>query len=239
MNSTHFMVEPVQAHAGGPTAQPPGGNRGSPHPLADMATVRSVRSIPSSSRVLTKHKLLHGLGPLFGLLLFVVALWVLHHELQQYHYREVVRHVEELPAYRLFLALVLTVMSYFLLTGYDTLALHYIRHPLAYGKVALASFIGYAFSHNMGFSLLSGGSVRYRLYSAWGLSAVEIATVVVFNSLTFWFGILALGGMSFLWKPLVVPSSLRLPFVSIRGLGVIFLILRGLICYSAPLERHR
>jgi phosphatidylglycerol lysyltransferase len=174
-----------------------------------------------------KQKLLHSLGPLFGLLFFVVALWVLHHELQEYHYRDVVRHVEELPAGRLFFALVLTVMSYFLLTGYDALALRYIRHPLAYGKIALASFIGYAFSHTMGFSLLSGGSVRYRLYSTWGLSAGEIATVVAFNGLTFWLGILTLGGVVFLWEPLVIPSSLRLPFASIRGLGVVFLILVG------------
>jgi len=174
-----------------------------------------------------KQKLLHSLGPLFGLLLFVAALWVLSHELHECHYRDVVRHVGELPASRFFLAFVLTILSYFLLTGYDTLALRYIRHPLAYGKIALASFIGYAFSHNIGFSLLSGGSVRYRLYSAWGLSAIEVTTVVAFNGLTFWFGIFTLGGAIFLWEPLVIPSSLQLPFASIRVLGVIFLVLVG------------
>ncbi|HJY81367.1 MAG TPA: bifunctional lysylphosphatidylglycerol flippase/synthetase MprF [Candidatus Binatia bacterium] len=174
-----------------------------------------------------KQKFLHSLGPLFGLLLFVVALWVLHHELQEYHYHDVVRHMEKLSAQRLFRALVLTIASYVVLTGYDTLSLRYVHRPLAYGKIALASFIGYAFSHNIGFSLLSGGSVRYRFYSAWGLSAVEITTVVVFNGLTFWFGILTLGGVIFLWEPLVIPSSLQLPFTSVCPLGMVFLLLVG------------
>jgi uncharacterized membrane protein YbhN (UPF0104 family) len=174
-----------------------------------------------------KQKFLHSLGPLFGLLLFGIALWVLHHELQEYHYHDLVRHVEELSAQRLLLALVLTITSYVVLTGYDTLSLRYIHRPLAYSKIALASFIGYAFSHNIGFSLLSGGSVRYRLYSAWGLSTVEITTVVAFNGLTFWFGILTLGGVIFLWEPLVIPSSLQLPFASVRPLGMIFLFLVG------------
>ena len=35
------------------------------------------------------------------------------------------------------------------------------------------SLIGYAFAHSLGFAILSGGAVRYRLYSAWGLSALE------------------------------------------------------------------
>jgi phosphatidylglycerol lysyltransferase len=67
------------------------------------------------------------------------------------------------------------------LTGYDNLALKHIRHPLGYGRTAFASYIGYAFSNTIGFSYISGGFIRYRFYSAWGLSAAEIARVVVFT----------------------------------------------------------
>ena len=34
-------------------------------------------------------------GPLIGLILFVVALWVLHHALAKYHYREIVAALAE------------------------------------------------------------------------------------------------------------------------------------------------
>jgi phosphatidylglycerol lysyltransferase len=174
-----------------------------------------------------KKKFFHIIGPLFGLLLFTVALWVLHHELRAYHLADIHRHVHEIPAHRFFLALALTVMSYLVMTGYDTLALRYIQHPLAYSKTALASFIGYAFSNNIGLSMIAGASVRYHLYSAWELSALEITKVVAFCSLTFWLGFLSLGGIVFLSEPMVVPNALHLPFASVRPLGVIFLMLVG------------
>ena len=172
-----------------------------------------------------KQKFLHNLGPLIGLLLFVLALWVLYGALREYHYSDVVQRLKGIPRWQLLLSLALTVLDYFALTGYDTLAFRYLRHPLPYSRIALASFLGYAFSHNLGFSLLSGGSVRYRLYSAWGLSAVEITTVVVLNFLTFSIGMLTLGSFVFLYSPLAIPPVLGLPVTSVYPLGVLFIIL--------------
>jgi len=174
-----------------------------------------------------KRRFLHSLGPLLGLLLFAVALWVLHHELREYHYHDIVRHLAEIPGPRLLLAFALTILSYLIMTGYDTLALRYIQHPLGYAKTALASFIGYAFSNSIGLSMIAGASVRYRLYSAWELSALEITKVIAFCTLTLWIGFFSLGGVVFLFEPIMVPETLHLPFSSIRPLGVIFLMLVG------------
>ena len=170
-----------------------------------------------------KSKFVRSLGSLFGLLLFAVALWVLYHELRAYHLQDILRRVEEIPGHRILTALLLTALSYLIMTGYDVLALRYIRSPLAYGKIALASFVSYAFSNNIGLSMLAGGSVRYRLYSAWGLSGLEITKVVAFCSLTLWLGFLALGGATFLLEPLLIPGTLRLPFTSLRPLGGLLL----------------
>ncbi len=170
-----------------------------------------------------KTKLLGSLGSLFGLLLFSVALWVLDHELKAYHFHDIVGYLEAIPAHRLLLGLLLTVLSYMIMTGYDTLAIRYIQRHLAYSKIALASFIAYAFSNNIGFGLFAGGSIRYRLYSAWGFSVLEITKVVAFCTLTLWLGFLTLAGVVFLVEPLVLPEALHLPFTSAHPLGVIFL----------------
>ena len=172
-------------------------------------------------------RVLHSFAPLFGLLLFGAALWVLYHELRAYHIHDIFRHLEELPTRRLFLALSLTILSYLIMTGYDVLALHYVQHPLSYGKIAMASFIGCAFSNNMGFGMIAGGSVRYRLYSAWGLSTLEITKVVAFCSLTLWLGFLTLGGVVFLIEPMVTPEVLHLPFASLHLVGGVFLGIVG------------
>ena len=170
-----------------------------------------------------KKKLIHSLGPLIGLLLFAAALWMLRRELKEYSYHDVMRSLGELPALRLYIALALALFNYFVMTGYDSLALRYIRSPLPYRKIALASFIGYAFSINIGLSMIAGGTVRYRLYSVWGLSAAEITKVIAFYTLALWLGLFSLSGAIFLIEPVAVPSMLHLPFYSLRPLGFVLL----------------
>jgi phosphatidylglycerol lysyltransferase len=174
-----------------------------------------------------KRKITRTIGPLLGLLLFVIALFILHKELKDYSYHDMIRSLGEIPVIRLYMALGLTILNYLVMTGYDHLALRYIRYSLPYGKIAFASFIGYAFNINMGLSMLAGGSVRYRLYSAWGLSVVEITKVVAFYTLTLWLGLGTVAGMMFLLEPLALPSLLRLPFSSVRPFGILFLVLVG------------
>ncbi|MDP9362325.1 MAG: bifunctional lysylphosphatidylglycerol flippase/synthetase MprF, partial [Acidobacteriota bacterium] len=164
------------------------------------------------------------LKPLLILALFAIALRVLHDTLAQYRYRDVIAYVSALSGDQLLLAVVLTLLGYLVMTGYDTLAFRYIRHPLPYFKIALASFIGYAFNNNVGFSGLVGGSLRYRLYNAWRLTAVEIAKVIVFCTISFWLGFVLLGGIFFLAAPPQVPPSIHLPFASIRLLGIVLLL---------------
>ncbi|MEB2285983.1 MAG: hypothetical protein B6D46_04845 [Polyangiaceae bacterium UTPRO1] len=137
----------------------------------------------------------------FGVALFGAALWILHHELRAYSYKEVMGALRGLPRPRLGLGLACTAASYLLLTGYDALACRYLALALRYRQIALASFIGYAFSHNVGASFLGGGAIRYRLYSSWGLQAGEIATIVAFNGITFWLGFLLLTGVALLSEP--------------------------------------
>ena len=152
------------------------------------------------------------MGSMLGIALFLVAIWILHHELQNHHYRDIAEQFQSIPFARLLLAIFFTFLSYLALSGYDLLALRYIHHPLAYPKVALTSFITYAVSHNLGFSLFTGGSIRYRLYTAWGLSTFEITSLMGFGVITFWLGYLSCGAAVYTLLPLAIPTQIRLPF---------------------------
>jgi len=169
-------------------------------------------------------RLLPFVKPLLILALFALALRALEDTLAHYRYRDVVAYVSSLRADQIILAAVLTLLGYLVMTGYDTLAFRYIRHPLPYRKIALASFIGYAFNNNVGLSGLVGGSLRYRLYTAWRLSAVEIAKVIAFCTISFWLGVVLLGGTFFIVAPPEVPSAVHLPFHSVRILGLLLLL---------------
>jgi len=161
------------------------------------------------------------LGPGLSLVLFAAAGWLLHRELSAYHLEDILQAFNAIPGARFWAAAGLTLLSYAVMTGYDLLAMRYIRHPLPYSRIGLASYIGYAFSNNIGMSMIAGASVRYRLYSAWGLSALQITQVVAFCALTMWLGFFALGGAVFLFEPLSVPAAIHLPFASLHMIGIV------------------
>src|SRR5438309_969409 len=164
------------------------------------------------------------LRPVLMIALFAIALRILGSTLTHYRWHDVMVYLETLPAEQIALAVALTLAGYLMMTGYDTLAFRYIRHPLPYFKIALASFIGYAFNNNVGLSGLVGGSLRYRLYNAWRLNGVDIARVIAFCTMTFWLGFVILGGVFFLAVPPVVPATLHVPFNSVRILGAVLLL---------------
>src|SRR5436305_1065342 len=95
------------------------------------------------------------LGPIAIAIITGLALLLLQHELQAYHYRDQMRQLWTLPHSRLALALVLTALAYSVLPGYDAIALKYVEHPLPVRRIAFGSFIAYALSHSLGFPLLS------------------------------------------------------------------------------------
>jgi uncharacterized membrane protein YbhN (UPF0104 family) len=165
----------------------------------------------------------HILGHLFGLAVFCMAIYVLHRALRQHDLNDVLEHLKGIQVHRLILALAVTVVSYLVLTLYDTMALRHSKIKLAYHRIILGSYVGYVFSHNA--TIFAGVAARYRVYSHWGITALQTAEVVAFCGLTFWLGFFGIGGVLFLIEPLPTPEFLHLPFASLRLLGAIFLVL--------------
>jgi phosphatidylglycerol lysyltransferase len=160
-------------------------------------------------------------GYLISLALFCIAIVILHHELRHYHIRDIIAELRKVKLAFLGLAVLLTILDYLVLTAYDALALRYIRHRLEYTRIALASFIGHVFNHNM--TIVGGSTARYRIYSALGVPASEVAQLVIFCGLTFWLGFFTLTGTVFLVERQEIPEVLHIPFTSAWPVGIIFL----------------
>jgi phosphatidylglycerol lysyltransferase len=179
------------------------------------------------------------LTPLLSVLFFLLALWLLHGELARFHYRDIAVYLAGLPRGRLLEALALTAVGYFALTGYDVLGFRYIRQAVPYPRIALASFVGYAFSNNLGMPLLTGTAVRVRFYTSWGISALDVAKVIVFGHATFWLGFLSVSGTAFLTESITIPSSLGLGRISARPIGAVFLLLVAAYLAATAIWRGR
>lgn len=143
-----------------------------------------------------------------GLVLFVVALEVIRVELHAVSWHDLTADVLRTPLSQLVIAVVLAGLNYAALTGYDQLAVSYIGKAIPRLRIAVASFVAYAISNNIGLSMVSGASVRYRFYTRWGVTGPEFSRIVVFCSITFWLGLLGLGGLSFIVSPLATAREL-------------------------------
>src|SRR5678815_2510793 len=151
---------------------------------------------------ITKERLQRALPAVLGLVLFFIALEVLRRELHRVTWRSLSTDVLNTPPLQLLAAAILVAVNYAVMTGYDFIAFSYIGRKLPRWRVAIASFIAYSISNNIGFSVLSGTSVRYRFYSGWGVTVEELSRIVFSNTVTFWLGLMALGGLSVALGPL-------------------------------------
>lgn len=169
----------------------------------------------------------HVLATGFSLMLFLVALVVLHRELASIHLVDVRAALGHVPPSALVLALVCTFGSYLALSGYDVLALRHLGRHLPYWRVGLISFFATTVGHNMGMAILSAGAVRLRLYTAAGLTATEVGGVVALVGLTFGMGITFVAGLVLLVIPLQVAPVLHVSAELAYAMGLLAISLVG------------
>ena len=114
---------------------------------------------------------------LLGVVLFALGLYALLHLLRPVNPAEFAAQIRATPITTLVLALAATTVGYGALICYDWFGLRFIGRRLNPGLVALGGFLGHAFGNTIGVSVVSGGAARYRIYSAAGLNAFEVAAV--------------------------------------------------------------
>ena len=75
------------------------------------------------------------------------------------------------------------------LTFYDLFALRTIgKTHVPYRIAAMSSFTSYTIGHNIGATVFTGGAIRFRIYSDYGLTAIDVAKICFLSGLTFWLG---------------------------------------------------
>lgn len=171
----------------------------------------------------------HWLVALLSLGIFGMALYGLSKIAKSVNPEDVLSALQAISALQLTLAGLVTVVAYLTLTLYDVLALRYTKVSIPYSKVALTSFTAYSVGHNIGLAALSGGSIRYRLYSLAGLNASQIANVILLTSLTFTFGISAMTGIALVLEPGELTELAILSETELRACGAAVLVLLAAI----------
>jgi uncharacterized membrane protein YbhN (UPF0104 family) len=164
-------------------------------------------------------------GLVISLSIIGFAFWVLYHILHDIEVDEVFDALRATPWHNILLAALFVACAYFTLTFYDLFALHTIgRYDVPYRGAALASFTSYSVGHNVGASVFTGGAVRYRIYSAWGLNAAEVAKICFVAGLTFWLGNATVLGLGIAYAPDAASAIDQAPGWVNRTLALLILL---------------
>jgi glycosyltransferase 2 family protein len=168
---------------------------------------------------------LHRLGILLSVTIIAIAVVVLYRKLHNINVNKVLIAMATVEYRDVAISALFVAAGYFTLTFYDLFALRTIgRKDVPYRVAALAGFTSYSVGHNVGASVFTGGAVRYRIYSAWGLDAIEVAKLCFIAGLTFWLGNVTVLGFGFAYHPQAASDIDQLPFWVNRAFGIFALM---------------
>lgn len=156
------------------------------------------------------------LGAGLGLFVLGLAAWGLNKIAGQVTLEQVLAEIQATPAHLVVAAAVSTALSYVVLVGYDWFATRHLGYQLPWPTLAAASFCSFTISHTLGVTVLTGGTVRYRIYTRAGVKPADIAMIILLCGWTFWLGIIFVAGVGLVVSPTLaepirewVPPSLE------------------------------
>ena len=147
----------------------------------------------------------------------------------------------DIAPYHIGLAAMCVVGAFCTLTFYDFFALRTIgKKRVPYRIAALSSFASYTIGHNVGATVFTGGAIRFRIYSDYGLSAVDVAKICFLSGLTFWLGNTFVLGIGMAWQPAAASTIDQLPPAMNRliAFGVLGAIVAYFVWLSLGEERR-
>jgi glycosyltransferase 2 family protein len=179
------------------------------------------------------------IGAAISVIILGVAGYTLYELLHGIEFDKVLAAVAGQSVQKLIIAGAFVIAAYVALTFYDLFALHIIGRPnVPYSIAALASFTSSTIGHNLGAAILTGGLIRLRIYSVWGLTVSDIAKIAVLTGITFWLGNAFLLGMTTAYIPEAASCVDHLPSWLNRALGCAGLLgIGSYLLWLAPAPR--
>jgi len=152
------------------------------------------------------------LGIAASLLIIAFAITTLVRTLRGVDTSVILTALTDLPPHHIALAALCVVGAFCTLTFYDFFALRTIgKKHVPYRIAALSSFTSYTIGHNIGATVFTGGAIRFRIYSDYGLSAIDVAKICFLSGLTFWLGNLVVLGFGMALHPWAASAMDLLP----------------------------
>lgn len=163
-----------------------------------------------------------------GIFFFILAAGMLWWQLRNYSFHDILAAIFAIPKRNLVAACIACFAGYLALALYDFLALNYVGagQRVSWWKWMLAGMLGFAISNNAGHAVVSGGAIRYRLYTRWRVTGGDILKMLTFSGFTYFLGCAAIVIIGFF----LIPSDVLSQSAGAHmGLGALFVFCLGVL----------
>jgi uncharacterized membrane protein YbhN (UPF0104 family) len=152
---------------------------------------------------------------------------VLYRTLQKIDFADVLAHVREIPAGQLAIGALMVAVIFGALTTYEAICARFVGGSVSARRAALTATIAVPIGHAIRWGALSGGAVRYRLYSAVGMRPLDIGKMVLLAALPYAAGLGLLLGIAMVLRGEEAAGILRVSPELARGTGIALLALHA------------
>jgi uncharacterized membrane protein YbhN (UPF0104 family) len=132
------------------------------------------------------------LGVGASVIIACLAAYVLYRTFQRISLADVIDNMRRVPAAKLVLAAACAFGALFMLSLYEIVVVRYVKHCIGRAKPMITALITYPLGHAVGQAMLSGGALRYRMYTPAGFSAMEVGATVLLCNLPYGLGFVLL-----------------------------------------------
>jgi uncharacterized membrane protein YbhN (UPF0104 family) len=157
--------------------------------------------------------------------LAAVAAVVLWRTFQRIEVADVFAQMRAVPPAKLVLAALCAAGAFTTLALYEVAVVRYVKHCIGRAKPIITAFIAFPLGHAVGQAMLSGGALRYRMYTPAGFSAMEVGATVLMANLPYALGFILLLDVALIFKAGVLEPIFRIDSHWLQVLGWVGLAL--------------
>jgi phosphatidylglycerol lysyltransferase len=171
-----------------------------------------------------RHRFKKFVGVAVSLLLAALAGGVLWNTFQRISFADVLAQIRALPATTLGLAALCAAGAFTVLALYEVAVVRYVKGEVGRAKPLLTAYIAFPIGHAVGQAMLSGGALRYRMYTPAGFSATEVGATVLLATMPYALAFGLLLDLSLVFAADTLESMFRLSSGWLQALGVVGLL---------------
>ena len=167
--------------------------------------------------------------PVVAIVMLCLAAFVLQRELAHLSLSEIVRAMGAVPVGELTMAIALALLSFIIGGWYEAAALRAIGYPLGWWRPLVVYTVANSIGHCLGWSVITGGALRWRLYERDGLTARAIAAMAALSAVPFFLGAWLLLALAALGAASAIGSQLKFDAGVIRIAATVALLSLGVL----------